>query len=223
MRTKAPAPYYLPITFALLFAIQFLAAAPADTCKTGQDCLIDARKVLPTQFALGYAEVAARKAKYEGLSEKKRSAKVKDKVAPAVRGPDGAIYITDHHHLARIMIELGKPDIYVNITEDWTGRDVKEFQNYMAAKSKAYLYDENDKLRTFAELPKQISQLKNDPYRSLVYFAQKKDCVPDSGAVYSEFKWAHFFRKHIEKSLIVSDMGKAVREACTWAKDPAHP
>jgi hypothetical protein len=202
-------------------------AKTTDHCALDQVCAVNAHDIHPTQFVVGLKEIEAREPKYRDMKPKKLEREIEENAAPAIRGPNGLLYIVDHHHLAYILIAIGRPMMYVHLIGDWTGRSEAEFENYMAgtlndiAKNHSYLYDQNNVLRPFSSLPGQIDQLADDPYRSLAYFIKKKDCIGDPKQNYAEFAWAQFFRKSINKEEIDNDFNKAVDDACVAAKSPA--
>ena len=46
---------------------------------------------------------------------------------PAVLGPKGILYITDHHHLGRAAIESGIDNACVCVEADFSGHDIDKF------------------------------------------------------------------------------------------------
>src|ERR1039457_5874502 len=71
----------------------------------GTKCLIDPEVLHPTQAAVGMREVELRTAKMRGWSAKKRERFMQEKTAPIVIGPGNEVYLLDHHHLARLLLE----------------------------------------------------------------------------------------------------------------------
>ena len=102
----------------------------------GALCRIAVADLHPTQFAVGWHEVALRAAK---LREKKPSALdkyLRERVAPIVIGPGPRAYIVDHHHLARILADTGlSPTLYAEVRENWSGLAPDLFWTNMTARS----------------------------------------------------------------------------------------
>ena len=55
----------------------------------------------PTQITVGMIEVRDKRKHLEQLGHHARRNYLEAHPIPAVFGPEGALYITDHHHLAR--------------------------------------------------------------------------------------------------------------------------
>ena len=68
----------------------------------------------PTQMTVGYREVKAKRRHWKALDKRARKAAIDSHWFPAVLGPGGLYYITDHHHLGlvgehTVGVELRRP------------------------------------------------------------------------------------------------------------------
>lgn len=167
--------------------------------KKKDQCLYFAEKLHPTQFAVGMLMVEEKKSDLNKLKKEEYEAYLKAHPVPVMIGPDGVFYPTDHHHLARAVLELGKSFMVVEVKENWKNLEKGEFWKKMIEAQFVYLYDENGQGPLLPEkLPVSMMDLKDDPYRSLAALSREKNCYDKSDQPFAEFKWAQFFRSKIK-------------------------
>jgi hypothetical protein len=175
--------------------------------KTGDICVCKLSELHPTQASVGMAEVRikAEKLKDEIQRRSKRDflnyLRKHNKVEPIVIGPGGIFYITDHHHLARALYEVGATTTYCNIINNLSGTRLESFWKYMEDNNEVYLKDHKGVVITPRDLPTTVKDLSNDPFRSLAREIREscgveKDDKGSSGENYVEFKWADYLRAH---------------------------
>jgi hypothetical protein len=212
--------------FGLLFsAAGLLLSLPAiaQTCdaisQTGSVCDCNVLNLRPAQFNLGFDEVD-RKAKKLGDYKSADLESYKHKhPEPFVRGPQGHLYIIDHHHLARALAKLNQSQTYCVLKADLSSLDMETFWKEMDARGWVYLKD-NGFEKKASELPTSITGLTDDPYRTLAKRVEKKGGFEKSCEPFAEFKWADFFRARIHPSVLQGDMKEARDEAMKWAAKP---
>ncbi|MEY5098443.1 MAG: hypothetical protein RJA36_1162 [Pseudomonadota bacterium] len=191
----------------------------------------------PTQASVGFLEVEL---KMRELEEKARDgilARYLEKhPIPAVRGPDGRMYLTDHHHMGLAMQRLAdawdqseqpaganpyRKCCFV-LEEDYgseSSMSMHGFWRAMEAEGLCHFYDGNGK-RTQA-LPKTLENLQDDPYRSLAGLARKAGAYEKVDIPYTEFKWADFLRTRIPATEItMSHLDQAIEHATRLARSP---
>lgn len=221
------------VALAVQISSQTLAAKPAD-CQdrspTGSICLLAARDLHPTQFAVGDLAVECKR---RDIEKKQKKGKLEDWLAepkrhvPAVVGPDGNFYITDHHHLSTAVFRAAQGDwrgknqkLHLSILENFhdTGISMDEFWKIMEMQNNVWRFDEEGKeVGDYGDrLPKMdLGDLKDNPYRTLSrwtrescgYIKQGKDqCLaleatdgPPSAPYFMEFHWAEFLRAELKK------------------------
>ncbi len=152
----------------------------------------------PTQIAVGYEQVEEKMFKLINLN-KKIDKYLKEHIVPVIKGPNNRLYIIDHHHLCSALLKLNLDKVFIEILEDWSENTESDFWNKMKDKENIWQYDEAGKyleLSEFVEkLPKHISELKNDPYRSLAGLVRKHKGYNKVWVPFTEFRWANYFRE----------------------------
>jgi hypothetical protein len=63
------------------------------------------------------------------------------------------------------------------------------------------------------KLPQKVSELTDDPYRSLAWAVRERGGFQKTTVSFSEFQWANFFRKRIEIGSKPKDFKRAVEAA----------
>ena len=124
-----------------------------------------------------------------------------NKVEWIVIGPGGNFYITDHHHLARALYDIGETTTYCKIVNNLSDATPDAFWKYMEANNKVYLKDQNGDVITPQDLPTSVKDLRNDPFRSLAGEVRESCGLDkaDKGPAdedYMEFRWADYLRAH---------------------------
>ena len=92
------------------------------------------------------------------------------------------------------------------------------FWTVMDHKRWAYPYDAKGERRSYKDVPKSVSGLKDDPYRSLAGELRRiggfaKDITP-----FSEFLWADFLRRKISRKGVDENFEKALEKALQFGK-----
>ena len=156
----------------------------------------------PTQFTVGYAEVELKAADWKRLKKKQRQQTLDSHVFPAVLGLEGAYYVVDHHHLGIALIEEGLKEVWVTKLDDLSWLEPAIFWRTMEFRSWTHPYDHRGRRRDYAEMPRKLSKLQNDPYRSLAGLVRMAGGYAKDQAPFSEFLWADFFRPRVAARLI---------------------
>ena len=129
----------------------------------------------------------------------------------AVIGPGGKLYMTDGHHSLSSLWEAplrqgddrtgtvqGNITIPVRIQADYQHLNNASFWRAMRAQGYTWLQDPHGDAITPAALPQQFGLkqgLKDDPYRSLVYFTRGVGHqVPEDAPEFTEFHWATWLK-----------------------------
>jgi hypothetical protein len=187
--------------------------------KTGDLCSCRVLELRPTQFAVGMIAVKDKETELASKSGATLSAYLRKHPEPVVKGPGGALFITDHHHLARAMTDRAIETTSCLVEADYSRLDPSAFWAKMAKKRWVYLYDENGNgPRSPADLPTTVEGLKDDPYRSLAAAVRDSGGFAKVSTRFAEFEWANYFRSSgISKTDIESDFKKSVKEASAIA------
>src|SRR5579862_9567293 len=91
----------------------------------------DLKDLHPTQLTVGFIVVQDKKKRLAALSSADQSSYMKDHPMPAILGPQGTLYITDHHHLGRAALEAGVPTGYFLVEADLSKCNVETFWKEM--------------------------------------------------------------------------------------------
>lgn len=175
-------------------------------------------RLRPTQFSVGYAEVELKATDWKRLKRKQREQAIQSHVFPAVLGPGHSYYIVDHHHLGIALMEQGVSEVWVTKLDDMSWLDVPTFWRTMEFRAWAHLYDHRGRRRPYTDMPAKLSQLKDDPYRSLAGLVRGGGGCAKDEAPFSEFLWADFFRSRISATQIKQRQSQAVAAAIRMAR-----
>jgi hypothetical protein len=163
-------------------------------------------------------EVREKEAELSSKSGPKLVAYQQKHPEPVVKGPGGALFITDHHHLARAMADLGIESAFCQLEADYSVFDPSSFWAKMEGQHWVYLYDENGKgPRDPQDLPNTVKGLKDDPYRSLSGAVRHNGGFAKVSTPFAEFRWADFYRSKVSAADIDRNFKKAVKEATAMA------
>jgi hypothetical protein len=207
MRNAPPA--WLHLALIIAFVSQpVLAKDVCDAQSTkGDICLCKLSDLHPTQASVGMAEVRIKAEKLkdviQGRSEKDflKYLLKHNKEEPVIIGPGGTFYITDHHHLARALYEVGASETYCIIVDNLSDAKMDDFWKHLKDNNEVYLKDPNGNPIAPYDLPTSIDDLSNDSFRSLAG-AVRESCgfekgdKSSSGEDYLEFQWADYLRAH---------------------------
>jgi len=205
-----------------------LASEHCDTSsRIGDVCVCELAELHPTQAAVGMVEVQIRAEKLrkqmQGRSEQEFLAHLRkhDRVEPVVIGPAGVLYITDHHHLARALYEIGQAMTYCKVLDNLSSSNLDAFWKRLQEDNEVYLRERGHAI-TPSQLPISVKDLRDDPFRSLAG-AVRESCgfskVESSSPVsnYLEFKWADYLRENWPKTNIAVDDINANFDSATKA------
>lgn len=176
--------------------------------------------LLPTQVTVGYAEVKQKREEWKLLSRKQRQSVLDQHWFPTVLGPKRRYYVLDHHHLGMALLEEQQKTVHLTVLKDLSWLEPDTFWHVMEFHQWAHPFDETGKRVDFRRIPRTISGLKNDHYRSLAGLARRAGAFAKEVTPFSEFLWSDYFRTRIDKRQIAKSMEAALVLACELAKRP---
>lgn len=179
---------------------------------------VDILSLRPTQMTVGMREVEAKRMRWREHPDSKKSAFLGAHLIPVVVGPKGECYIIDHHHLVLALHREGVQQIATTMVADLRRQSRREFWVFLDHRGWVHPYDSDGERRRYADIPKKISDLADDPYRSLagelrLAGGYAKDVTP-----FNEFLWADFLRRRVKRKLIKQHFAAALRQALHLAK-----
>jgi hypothetical protein len=173
----------------------------------------------PTQVTVGYREVNAKRAHWTALDKKRRLSAIDSHWFPAVLGPKGRYFVVDHHHLGLAWLKEGVESARVTVIKDLSWLEPTLFWRIMEHNQWVHPFDASGERCDYADLPKQLSDLTDDPYRSLAGELRVKGGFAKDATPFSEFLWADYLRLKIPASRVRKNFDEALNDALTHAHD----
>jgi len=156
-------------------------------------------------------EVKSRCQKINNMDKETLHHWLKKRTVPVVIGPGKLLWMLDRHHSMRAMLDSKVKDkkVQIKIKDNLSHLSTENFWKVMQARNWIYLYKCGEGPFSVDSLPKVVSGLEEDPFRSLAW-AVKDRKVFTKGGLFCEFIWAEFFRKWISKDLVEGEKMWAV-------------
>ena len=174
----------------------------------------------PTQMTVGYREVEIKRRQWREADDEGRVKLLHRHVVPAVIGRKGRPYIVDHHHFTKALLDEGAGMVAVYIVADLGHLPDDEFWTFLDNSDWCHAYDAAGARCALTDIPKRMSDLADDPFRSLAGELIRAGGCAKSHVPFSEFLWADFLRRRIKKSLVAKDFAAALTKALDLAKSP---
>jgi len=177
----------------------------------------------PTQITVGLREVTAKRKHWRRERQKKNENAgefLGRHMIPVILGPKGRHYIIDHHHLARALHEEGVEHVLVSVVADLSKLDRDGFWVVLDNRSWMHPFDDQGRRRAYKDIPKSVSALVDDPFRSLAGELRRAGGFAKDTTPFSEFLWADFLRRRLKPGAIEKDFDNAVNKALKLAKSP---
>ena len=172
----------------------------------------------PTQMTVGMREVDRKRKAWSAKGGAAKVHTLATHMVPVVLGPGGERYVTDHHHLARALLDDGQKEVYVTLVGDLSKADPAHFWNLMDYHGWTHPYDEKGRRCDYAELPKSVKGMQDDPYRSLAGELRGMGGFAKDATPFTEFVWADFFRTRVKRKALLDDFEEALKSAYVFAK-----
>lgn len=175
----------------------------------------------PTQITVGMQEVAAKRSEWrsrEKKSEERAAVFLGRHMIPVVLGPKGRPYVTDHHHLARALHEEGVPHVLTTVIADLSRLDQEAFWVVLDNRGWMHPFDDRGKRQGYKAIPKSIADLIDDPFRSLAGALRRVGGFAKDTTPFSEFLWADFLRRRLDRRDVEKRFDRAVEEALKLAR-----
>jgi len=185
----------------------------------GTVCTLPVEKLRPTQSAIGQGEVTCKRDFLESASfeEVEQYLRMASNLVPLIIGPDG-FFMVDGHHTTRALLEANVDGnlkfVYCNITYDWSHLSTKEFNLLMTRNGLFWPYDANGGLITLEKLPSKLSEISNDPFRTLAWTVRRLGGYVETNVPFADFRWANFLRGNLPLKAILKPNPLAELEVC---------
>jgi hypothetical protein len=172
----------------------------------------------PTQITVGMREVLAKRQRWRETGRKKGEKFLGRHMIPVICGPKKRNYVIDHHHLARALHDEGQKDVAVTVIADLSKLEPDAFWAVMDNRSWMHPFDVKGERRHYRDIPKRVTDLVDDPFRSLAGELRRAGGFAKDTTPFSEFLWADFLRRRIKRKLVSHDFDRAMERAIALAK-----
>jgi len=178
---------------------------------------VSIKSLRPTQITVGLIEVEERRRRWDKLGDKKAEY-LGNHTMPVVIGPKGRPYVIDHHHLARALHDEGQRKVLVQPVANLQSLSQEHFWRFLDNKGWLHPFDEQGKRRPYSAIPTSVSQLKDDPFRSLAGAVRTAGGYAKEITPFMEFIWADYFRDSFRARDIRDHWGRTLKKAVSLAR-----
>jgi hypothetical protein len=172
----------------------------------------------PTQITVGLREVNAKRKAWRETSNKKGEKFLGKHMIPVILGPKGRHYVIDHHHLARALHEEGVKDVAVTMVANLSNLEIDSFWFVMDNRNWMHPFDDQGRRREYRDIPKSVTEMVDDPFRSLAGELRRLGGFAKDTTPFSEFIWADFLRRRLKRKSVDKDFNGALEQALELAK-----
>jgi hypothetical protein len=180
---------------------------------------VSIKDLRPTQMTVGMREVEEKRKRWREHKGKKKSEFLGSHMIPVILGPKERPYVIDHHHLARALHDEGQSEIVISVVADLRALDRDAFWVVLDNRGWCHPYDQNGVRRGFADIPNTISELRDDPFRSLAGELRRLGGYSKETVPFSEFLWADFLRRRLKRRAVEKNFNATLERALKLAKD----
>jgi len=172
----------------------------------------------PTQITVGMREVKAKREHWKKKHGDKAGAFLASHMIPVVLGPGDHPYVIDHHHLARALHDEGVKSIATTVVANLNRLEKDAFWIFLDNRGWMHPFDDKGRRRGYDDLPRSIDGLVDDPFRSLAGELRRVGGFAKDTTPFSEFLWADFLRRRIERKAVEKDFDRTLDQALKLAK-----
>jgi hypothetical protein len=172
----------------------------------------------PTQITVGMREVNAKRKAWRATAGKKGEKFLGKHMIPVILGPKKKHYVIDHHHLARALHEEGVETVAVTVVANLSNLEPDSFWFVLDNRNWMHPFDDKGRRRGYEDIPKSVTELIDDPFRSLAGELRRAGGFAKDTTPFSEFIWADFLRRRIKRKLVEDDFDRALEKALQAAK-----
>jgi hypothetical protein len=137
---------------------------------------------------------------------------------PVVLGPKERRYVTDHHHLARALLDEGVKEVATTVVLDLSRVDPDGFWVALDNLGLMHPFDARGRRQKYGKIPSAVADLVDDPFRSLAGELRRAGGFAKDTTPFSEFIWADFLRRHLSRKHVDEDFAAAAKAALKLAR-----
>ncbi len=180
--------------------------------------LVAVADLRPTQITVGMREVLTKRKRWRESGTRTGEKFLGKHMIPVILGPKLRHYVTDHHHLARALHDEGVKDIAVTVQANLSKLDPDAFWTVMDNRNWMHPFDAEGQRRHYRDIPKSVTELIDDPFRSLAGELRRAGGFAKDTTPFSEFLWADFLRRRMKRKDVERDFDRAIEQALKLAK-----
>jgi hypothetical protein len=172
----------------------------------------------PTQISVGMREVKIKRKQWRDHPDRKKPDFLGGHLIPVILGPKEQRYVIDHHHLCLALHEEGVEEVATTVVADLHTLPRDAFWVFLDNRGWLHPFDGDGRRRAYEDVPRRITDLVDDPFRSLAGELRKLGGFAKDTTPFSEFLWADFLRRRIKRRLVEEDFSAALSKARKLAK-----
>lgn len=178
----------------------------------------------PTQITVGLREVERKRQEWRQRADREGPDYLGRHMLPVVLGPKDRAYLIDNHHLALALHLEGVKHVLVHVIADLSTLARPAFITFMDNRNWLHPFDAKGIRQDYDDIPKKVTDLTDDPYRSLAGALRRAGGYAKVDTPYAEFLWADFLRRRIKPGRLESHFEQALSDALAFANghDTAH-
>jgi hypothetical protein len=169
----------------------------------------------PTQITLGFREVDQKRKNWRRLASEAGGAFLGRHMIPTVLGPKDRHYIID---LSRALHDEGVKKVLVTVVKNLSSLETEAFWFFMDNRNWTHPFDDRGRRREYQDLPKSVSDMVDDPFRSLAGELRRAGGFAKDTTPFSEFLWADFLRRQVKRKIVEDNFDHALESALQLAK-----
>jgi hypothetical protein len=169
-------------------------------------------------MTVGMREVKEKRKRWKELSGEKGGEFLGKHMIPVILGPKERHYVIDHHHLGLALIEEKVKDILVNVVANLSALTQDAFWIFLDNRAWMHPFDAEGQRRTYADIPKALTDLADDPFRSLAGELRQAGGYAKDTTPFAEFLWADALRRRMKRKNVEADFEHAIIKALEFAK-----
>jgi hypothetical protein len=179
---------------------------------------LDIDDLRPTQITVGMREVEAKRKAWRTKEGEKGAEFLGRHMIPVILGPKDRCFVIDHHHLARALHEEGVKSVLVTVVAQLSRLEPDCFWFVLDSHNWMHPFDAEGRRRGHKDIPKSVKDLIDDPFRSLAGELRRVGGFAKDTTPFSEFLWADFLRRRMERAMVEADFDRALERALKLAK-----
>ncbi|AAV88974.1 putative ParB-like nuclease [Zymomonas mobilis subsp. mobilis ZM4 = ATCC 31821] len=173
----------------------------------------------PTQISVGMREVENKRENWREKEDDKKSLYLGSHLIPVVLGDQSQPFVVDHHHLCRALLEEGVTKVALSVMADLSSLEKDHFWFVMDSQRWMHPFDEKGIRRSYQDIPDSLTEMKDDPYRSLAGSLRRAGGYAKDVTPFSEFLWADYLRRQFNGADIAHNFNDFLEKALILAHD----